>query len=326
MRLRVSFILAALLCGFMAAPPGLAQSGAYGVTYRSAEDGLAPLTVTFDARVPSGARVQWNFGDGAGAQGPGPVHIFYKPGIYTVDVQVQNGAQRANGTLRVAVRDGGPESARITVLHGGTSVQFSAEGSRVYAPFTARWTLDGAPLTQNAAWGLRDGPHVVRLDLNGANGALSKEVRFTTGTLGSSAPFEAEVLRLTNDARARGWDCARGRFGGAPKGPLARNAQLDVAARAQSSAMALHGYFAHVSPLDGSSAGERAHAAGYAWSGVAENIAGGQSTPQEVVTAWLKSPGHCNNIVGNFQELGLSYVTRPGSELRTYWTQVFGRR
>jgi uncharacterized protein YkwD len=90
--------------------------------------------------------------------------------------------------------------------------------------------------------------------------------------------------------------------------------------------MALANYFDHDSPVDGSSPGARARAAGYAWTKVAENIAGGQITPQEAVTGWLHSPGHCRNIMGSYDEIGVSYVTRPGSELRTYWTQVFGTK
>jgi uncharacterized protein YkwD len=54
-----------------------------------------------------------------------------------------------------------------------------------------------------------------------------------------------------------------------------------------------------------------------------ENIAGGQQTPQEVVDAWLRSPGHCRNIMGDFTHLGVSYVNRPGTTYVNYWTQVF---
>ncbi|AFZ66872.1 CAP domain-containing protein [Deinococcus peraridilitoris] len=314
----------ALSCGLILTV-GHSQGATYGVTYRSAQDGLAPLAVTFDARVPGSAQVEWDFGDGQRATGVAPLHTFYLPGTYQVNVQVRDGGRTMNGVLNVQVRDGGPESARITVLHGENAVSFSAEGSRIYAPFSPRWTLNGAPL-QTATVTLREGAHVVRVDLQGRAGPVSKEVRFVVGSVSASVAFDAEVLRLTNDARARGWDCTLLRFGAAGKPPLARNAQLDAAARAQTNAMALHGYFAHVNPIDGSSAGERARAAGYAWTGVAENIAGGQTTPQEVVTGWLKSPGHCKNIMGEFQEIGLSYGARPNSELRTYWTQVFAKR
>jgi len=302
-----------------------ASSASYGITYRSAPDALAPLTVSFNASIPTGSTITWDFGDGNSAQGPAPVHTFYAPGTYQVAVNMQDGNRKASGVITVQVRDGGPERAVITLLHAGNSVAFSAQDSRVYAPFTARWTLDGAPITTPPR-SLPDGPHVVRVEVNGKSGVLTREVRFTTGQVGTSVPFELEVLRLTNDARARGWDCALKRFGGPARPPLARNAQLDVAARAQSSGMALHDYFDHTSPLDGSGAGQRARAAGYAWLTVAENIAGGQQTPEDVVRGWLNSPGHCRNIMGNFQEVGVSYVTRSGSRLRTYWTQVFGTK
>ncbi|PJI51521.1 hypothetical protein CTI14_58765, partial [Methylobacterium radiotolerans] len=45
---------------------------------------------------------------------------------------------------------------------------------------------------------------------------------------------------------------------------------------------------------------------------VAENIAAGQETPQEVVTGWLRSPGHCKNIMGDFTRIGLSFMALAG--------------
>lgn len=314
-----------MLCASVTSLPGatgLAQG--VSVSFRASNERTAPLEVNFTATVPSGARVTWDFGDGTTTTGTAPSHTFWRPGTYRVTVGVEAGSARYSGALTVEVRDGGPEAAQITLLHGGDRVGFSAHASRVYGPATPRWFLDGRPVgVQNTP--LPDGPHVLRLELPGPSGVLTREVRFTTGKLGGSVAFEAEVLRLTNDARARGWDCALKRFGGPGKPPLTRDGTLDVAARAQSAAMAFHGYFDHDSPLDGSAAGARARAAGYRWSLVAENIAGGQTTPAEVVDGWLRSPGHCRNIMGDFRHLGVSYVSRPGSELRTYWTQVFGR-
>jgi uncharacterized protein YkwD len=46
----------------------------------------------------------------------------------------------------------------------------------------------------------------------------------------------------------------------------------------------------------------------------------GYTTEKQVVDAWLKSPGHCKNIMNkNYKEMG---VARVG----TYWTQTFGTK
>ncbi|MDF2592072.1 MAG: sporulation protein, partial [Clostridia bacterium] len=50
-----------------------------------------------------------------------------------------------------------------------------------------------------------------------------------------------------------------------------------------------------------------------------ENIAMGQRTPEEVVKAWMNSPGHRANILkSSFTHIGVGYVAN-GS----YWTQMF---
>lgn len=88
--------------------------------------------------------------------------------------------------------------------------------------------------------------------------------------------------------------------------------------------MALHGYFDHQSQVDGSQPADRANASGYAWSNVAENIAAGQTTPTVVVNDWLRSPGHCRNIMDDdLTEIGVSHVLNPQG--RPFWTQMFGR-
>ena len=57
------------------------------------------------------------------------------------------------------------------------------------------------------------------------------------------------------------------------------------------------------------------------------NIAGGWTTPEAVVAAWMESPRHRPNILSReFTHLGVGYFERPaGSNARfaTYWTQKF---
>ncbi|MBR2563318.1 MAG: serine protease, partial [Paenibacillus sp.] len=56
---------------------------------------------------------------------------------------------------------------------------------------------------------------------------------------------------------------------------------------------------------------------GVTYSYAGENIAKGQKTPQEVVTAWMNSVGHRANILSkNFTHIGVGYYNG-------YWAQEF---
>lgn len=138
-----------------------------------------------------------------------------------------------------------------------------------------------------------------------------------------TSSFEQQVFDLTNQARATARTCGTQSFNASP--PLAYNAALRQAAYDHSRDMALNGYFAHNS-LDGRTPFQRMTAAGYTgYRTAGENIAGGQTTPQAVVDGWLKSPGHCANIMNpGFKELGVGYYA--GGSYRHYWTQDFGAR
>ena len=131
-----------------------------------------------------------------------------------------------------------------------------------------------------------------------------------------------EILRLTNAARAEPRTCGKQRFTAAP--PLEWNAELATAALAHSREMANRNYFRHTGK-DGNKVGGRATRAGYVWRRVGENIAAGQGSPKQVMSAWLSSPHHCANIMyGKFTEMGAAYVVNPDSDTTIYWTQAFG--
>lgn len=125
------------------------------------------------------------------------------------------------------------------------------------------------------------------------------------------------ILDLTNQARAQGRDCGgdAGFMAAAPA--LAWNDGLATAARLHSEDMAQNDFFSHTGS-DGSSVGQRVTRQGYAWGTVGENIST-RGTPQEVVDGWLRSPGHCENIMSpDFTEMGAGVA---GGK----WTQVFAR-
>jgi len=131
------------------------------------------------------------------------------------------------------------------------------------------------------------------------------------------------ILELVNAARAQARYCGDQQFGAAP--PVTWNAQLAQAALAHSSDMAAHRQFSHQGS-DGSESAQRATRAGYRWRHIGENIAAGQTSPQEAVEGWIESPGHCANLMNpQFSEMGAGYaVSRVRLPGFPYWTQVFG--
>jgi uncharacterized YkwD family protein/spore coat assembly protein SafA len=122
--------------------------------------------------------------------------------------------------------------------------------------------------------------------------------------------IENEVARLTNQERAKY---------GLP--PLQIDWQLARVARYKSVDMRDKNYFQHDSPTYGSPFTMMKNF-GISYRTAGENIAAGQRTPQEVVNAWMNSPGHRANILNkNFTHIGVGYAK--GGSYGHYWTQMF---
>ena len=131
------------------------------------------------------------------------------------------------------------------------------------------------------------------------------------------------VLELVNQARATPRSCGGHAFGAAR--PLRWNGALAEASRLHSEDMAHHNYFSH-SGRDGSDPAQRVVRAGYQYRATGENIAAGpQMTPENAVAGWIKSPGHCANLMNPaFSEMGAAFAVDARSEMGVYWTQAFG--
>ena len=137
------------------------------------------------------------------------------------------------------------------------------------------------------------------------------------------ADRELDVIDLVNERRAEGAVCGGEPYGKC--GPVEKNQLCTISARLHSEDMAKNNYFDHTG-LNGSTPFDRMAAAGYAgpypWG---ENIAAGQTSPAQVVQAWMDSPGHCRNIMNcGFKVLGVGYFHSDGSQMKHYWTQNFG--
>ena len=107
---------------------------------------------------------------------------------------------------------------------------------------------------------------------------------------------------------------------------LAWNDTLFSAAARHSHDMALRNYFDHVTP-EGLRISQRATAEGYPWRSVAENIAGGDTDVDSVMSGWKASSGHCNAMMdARYAEVGVACVQRAGTKWGTYWTMVLGKK
>lgn len=137
--------------------------------------------------------------------------------------------------------------------------------------------------------------------------------------------IEAEVLELTNVARAQGADCGvYGYFPPAP--PVSYDPTLTCAARFHATWLT-DNEFSHDSPGGdlGNTMDQRITSAGYTWRTVGENIAAGQPDARAVVDAWLDSDGHCANLMSpDFEELGVGYLHAEVDLYGHYWVQNFG--
>jgi uncharacterized protein YkwD len=137
--------------------------------------------------------------------------------------------------------------------------------------------------------------------------------------------FEEEVLARVNETRSQPADCgAEGEFAAAA--PLTMNPILRCSARLHSLDMFERDFFDHDTP-DGIDPFQRMAEAGFVGSGGGENIALGQSTPEQVMEAWMESDGHCANVMrAAFDTIGVGY--HPGAGRigigSNYWTQNFG--
>ena len=129
------------------------------------------------------------------------------------------------------------------------------------------------------------------------------------------------VLELINEARLQTRRCGGKKFDATTK--LRHAAALEHAARAHARDMAARDFLGHEGS-DKSMPADRATRADYSWASVAENVAAGQTTAEEVVNTWLASPGHCANLMDpRYSESGVARATNPDSKQVIYWVQVF---
>jgi uncharacterized protein YkwD len=143
-----------------------------------------------------------------------------------------------------------------------------------------------------------------------------------TTPLAYNATYEQTVIELVNTLRASN--------GNLP--PLKRVEALDQVARYHAKDMGDDDYFDHKT-FDRNSNNQLVEICEFYqrmvtyysnYSGIGENIAFGQITPQEVVQGWMSSSGHRLNILSPYySEIGVGYYP---DMYGSYWVQDFGWR
>jgi uncharacterized protein YkwD len=216
-------------------------------------------------------------------------------------------------------------------LSRGGSLQSAMEASGYRAKRSFEWALSGYQSPQAVAQALVQ-KHCAVLgsaDLTDVGAArignsywIIAAAPFTPPEQAQSGEVASRVLALVNQARAQPRRCGNESFGSAQ--PVALEPRLTQAATEHAQSMARFSYLEHHG-RDGSDPADRVTRAGYDWRSVGENIAMGQTTPEQVVQEWLKSPEHCANIMQpRFIHMGIAFAVNKASEGGVYWAQSFG--
>ena len=126
----------------------------------------------------------------------------------------------------------------------------------------------------------------------------------------SEHAYIKEVVNLVNIERAK-------------EGLAPLTIDTKVQAAAQVRAQECEQRFSHTRP-NGTSFSTALKEQNVSYRSAGENIAWGQKSPQEVVTAWMNSSGHRANIMNkNFTTIGVGYYENArGTD---YWCQLFTR-
>ncbi len=121
-------------------------------------------------------------------------------------------------------------------------------------------------------------------------------------------PYVTQVLQLVNRERLK-------------EGLPALTLDADVTAAANVRAKEIKQSFSHTRP-NGSSFSTALKEQGVSFNGSGENIAWGQTSPEQVMNGWMNSAGHRANILNQkFKNIGIGFYQDEAG--RNYWVQLF---
>jgi uncharacterized YkwD family protein len=182
------------------------------------------------------------------------------------------------------------------ISFNGITITFPSSGSGSVVPATP------APTTKPAAPTVTPAPTTKPTTPTATPAPTATPKPTTTPSTGSGdsagmSAYQSQVVDLVNQERAK-----------AGLSALKVDALLTKVATEKARDMDVNNYFSHTSPTYGSPF-DMMRQFGVTYSYAGENIASGQRTPQEVMTAWMNSAGHRANILNsNFTKIGVGYV------------------
>ena len=154
-----------------------------------------------------------------------------------------------------------------------------------------------------------DETDLIIVSVDGNLSVTLKGVQEQKNYFDGTAPEEVwDVLRLTNAERA-------------DSGVSLLTLNQDLTDGASVRAVEIEETFGHTRPN-----GESCFTVlNESYSTTGENIAAGQNSASDVVTSWMNSSGHRENILsGNFTKLGVGYAQDSLKHYGYYWVQMFG--
>jgi uncharacterized protein YkwD len=284
-------------------------------------------SVCFSGRVAAGCLVMLAATCAVHAQAPGPDHQALLRALNLLRQQGCDGRPAPAAALR--------ENARLSEaaarIAGGSKLDGALQAADYRATRAAQITLSGYSGANALAQGAMAAScsEMSQSDLSevgfyqrGTRTWVVLAAPFTPPGAAQAGDVQAQVLALVNAARARPRECGSESFNATRL--LRFSATLQGVSAAHAADMARHSYFDHTG-RDGSRVADRASRASYPWRAIGENIAAGQITADIAVQGWLKSPGHCANIMSpDFSEMGAAFAVNPKSSAGIYWVQVFG--
>lgn len=190
------------------------------------------------------------------------------------------------------------EKCITTAMQQGTNCKTNVSGTTVNT-----YVIKTCPNSSNAAGTTNTTSNTT----NTTNTAATSTGSTSTANTSTSA-YAKQVVNLVNKERAK-----------AGLSALTIDSKVEKAALVR--AKEIQSSFSHTRP-NGSTFVTALKEAGVSYNGAGENIAWGQKTPEEVVTAWMNSPGHRANILNkNFKYIGVGNLQN--SSGTQYWVQLF---
>lgn len=189
-----------------------------------------------------------------------------------------------------------PSSSRIYTVKAGDTLYKIASASNV-----SLWAIQQVnPQIKQINW-VYPG-QVIDLPASAAQKPAAPAPSTAQPSVGS---YATQVAQIVNQERQK-----------AGLAPLTLDAELSNVAMAKAKDMIAKNYFDHNSPTYGSPF-DMMRSFGINYTAAGENIAKGQTSPQAVMTDWMNSPGHRQNILSsNYDSIGVAYY-------QGAWVQLF---